>query len=193
MKQKSGNVPDIYVVVLPEGATDLYQQVKQYVPSTYSCLFIDEWPPQASPIARLALLRNVSRLRSASGRSLSTTQTLCSSTYFPNPLPLSSLTLLRVNVKLGGVNAVPEARSVPMLSDPQNPAIIIGADVIHPAPGVENKPSFTSMVANIDPTYSRYIAISKVQKSRQEIIDDTEEMVKVGAFLRVHDACSQSL
>ena len=98
----------------------------------------------------------------------------------PSPLPLPSLTLLRVNVKLGGVNAVPEARSVPMLSDPQNPAVIIGADVIHPAPGVENKPSFTSMVANIDPTYSRYIAISKVQKSRQEIIDDTEEMVKVG-------------
>jgi hypothetical protein len=31
MKQKSGNVPDIYVVVLPEGAADLYQQVKQYV------------------------------------------------------------------------------------------------------------------------------------------------------------------
>jgi len=31
MKQKLGNVPDIYVVVLPEGAADLYQQVKQYV------------------------------------------------------------------------------------------------------------------------------------------------------------------
>jgi eukaryotic translation initiation factor 2C len=44
---------------------------------------------------------------------------------------------------------------------------------------VENKPSFTSMVANIDPTFSRYVAISKVQKSRQEIIDDSEEMVKV--------------
>lgn len=100
----------------------------------------------------------------------------------PSPFLLSPLTLLRVNVKLGGVNAVPEARSVPMLSDPQNPAVIIGADVIHPAPGVENKPSFTSMVANIDPMYSRYIAISKVQKSRQEIIDDTEEMVKVRAF-----------
>jgi hypothetical protein len=99
---------------------------------------------------------------------------------------LSPLTLLRVNVKLGGVNAVPEARSVPILADPQNPAIIIGADVIHPAPGVDNKPSFTSMVANIDPTYSRYIAISKVQKSRQEIIDDTEEMVKVGAFFYIY-------
>lgn len=108
----------------------------------------------------------------------------CSSAYSPSPLLLPSLTLFRVNVKLGGVNAVPEARSVPMLSDPQNPAVIIGADVIHPAPGVENKPSFTSMVANIDPTYSRYIAISKVQKSRQEIIDDTEEMVKVRCIFK---------
>ena len=139
--------------------------------------------PQAFPTARSALLRNVSKPRSVSGQSLSIMQTSCSSTYYyPSPFLLSPLTLLRVNVKLGGVNAVPEARSVPMLSDPQNPAVIIGADVIHPAPGVENKPSFTSMVANIDPMYSRYIAISKVQKSRQEIIDDTEEMVKVGAF-----------
>jgi hypothetical protein len=44
------------------------------------------------------------------------------------------------------------------------------------------------MVGNIDPTYSRYIAISKVQKSRQEIIDDTEEMVKVSALSSVHPA-----
>jgi eukaryotic translation initiation factor 2C len=87
--------------------------------------------------------------------------------------------LCRINVKLGGINTVPDAKSVPFLADRQNPAIIIGADVIHPSPGVENKPSFTSMVANIDPTFSRYVAISKVQKSRQEIIDDSEEMVKV--------------
>ena len=45
MKQKSGNVPDIYIVVLPEGATDLYQQVKQYVlfrfPRCFrACLFM---------------------------------------------------------------------------------------------------------------------------------------------------------
>lgn len=82
-------------------------------------------------------------------------------------------------MKLGGVNTVPDAKSVPFLSDRFNPAIVIGADVIHPSPGVENKPSFTSMVANIDPMFSRYVAISKVQKSRQEIIDDAEEMVKV--------------
>jgi eukaryotic translation initiation factor 2C len=48
MKQKSGNVPDIYVVVLPEGATDLYQQVKQYVPLHVFMLFIDECPSSFS-------------------------------------------------------------------------------------------------------------------------------------------------
>jgi hypothetical protein len=85
----------------------------------------------------------------------------------------------RINVKLGGINTVPDARSVPFLADKSNPTIIIGADVIHPSPGVENKPSFTSMVGNIDPMFSRYVAISKVQKARQEIIDDAEEMTKV--------------
>lgn len=91
----------------------------------------------------------------------------------------SSSAICRINVKLGGINTVPDARSVPFLADRQNPAIIIGADVIHPSPGVDNKPSFTSMVANIDPMFSRYIAISKVQQSRQEIIADAEEMATV--------------
>jgi eukaryotic translation initiation factor 2C len=91
----------------------------------------------------------------------------------------------RINVKLGGVNTVPDAKSVPFLADRQNPAIIIGADVIHPSPGVENRPSFTSMVANIDPMFSRYVAISKVQTPRQEIIDDAEEMVKVSIRLYI--------
>jgi len=144
MKQKLGNVPDIYVVVLPEGAADLYQQVKHFS----DC--------QVGVATQCLKAQKCFRAKPQ---------------YYAN-------VMLKVNVKLGGVNAVPEARSVPILSDPQNPAIIIGADVIHPAPGVDNKPSFTSMVANIDPMYSRYIAISKVQKGRQEIIDDTEEMVK---------------
>jgi len=87
----------------------------------------------------------------------------------------------RINAKLGGINTVPDAKSVPFLADRQNPAIIIGADVIHPSPGAENKPSFTSMVANIDPMFSRYVAISKPQTGRKEIIEDTEEMVMVRA------------
>jgi eukaryotic translation initiation factor 2C len=95
----------------------------------------------------------------------------------------------RINVKLGGINTVPDAKSVPFLADRQNPAIIIGADVIHPSPGVDNKPSFTSMVANIDPMFSRYVAISKVQQSRQEIIADAEEMATVRTYLILSAYC----
>ncbi|TFY56355.1 hypothetical protein EVJ58_g7696 [Rhodofomes roseus] len=41
---------------------------------------------------------------------------------------------LKVNVKLGGINTIPEPRSVAALTDPHNPTIVMGADVIHPAP-----------------------------------------------------------
>jgi len=55
----------------------------------------------------------------------------------------------------------------------------IGADVIHPAPGAEGRPSFTTLVSSIDSTTSKYIAISRVQTGRQELIDDLEEMCTV--------------
>jgi hypothetical protein len=29
MRQHGGGLPDIYVIVLPDGAADLYQQIKQ--------------------------------------------------------------------------------------------------------------------------------------------------------------------
>jgi len=52
-----------------------------------------------------------------------------------------------------------------------------GADVVHPAPGSEGRPSFTSLVANVDSDTSKYIAPWRVQTSRQKIIDDLKEMV----------------
>ncbi len=52
-----------------------------------------------------------------------------------------------------------------------------GADVIHPAPGAEGRPSFTGLVSSVDRHTAKYVAISKVQTGRQEIIGDLEEMV----------------
>lgn len=34
--------------------------------------------------------------------------------------------LPRVNVKLGGINSIPEPRSVAFLTDPKNPTIVMG-------------------------------------------------------------------
>ncbi|EIW61996.1 argonaute-like protein [Trametes versicolor FP-101664 SS1] len=83
---------------------------------------------------------------------------------------------LKINVKLGGINTVPDARSVPVLTDPHNPTIVMGADVIHPAPGADGRPSFTSLVGNVDSDTAKYIADCRVQTSRQEMIDDLQEM-----------------
>jgi hypothetical protein len=54
-----------------------------------------------------------------------------------------------------------------------------GADVIHPAPGSDGRPSFTALVANVDSDTAKYIADSRVQTSRQEMIEDLQAMSKV--------------
>lgn len=96
----------------------------------------------------------------------------------------------RINVKLGGINTVPDPASSRGLTDPANPTIVMGADVIHPAPGSEGRPSFTSVVGNVDSDIAKYIATTKVQESRREMIDDLEEMSFVctaDAFCYIHD------
>jgi hypothetical protein len=56
---------------------------------------------------------------------------------------------------------------------------VAGADVIHPAPGSDGRPSFTALVANVDSDTAKYIADSRVQTSRQEMIEDLQAMAKV--------------
>lgn len=51
--------------------------------------------------------------------------------------------------------------------------------MIHPAPGSDGKPSFTALVASVDSNQAKYVAHSRVQTSRQEIIDDLQAMSKV--------------
>jgi len=103
------------------------------------------------------------------------TQCLKGSKCFRANLQYWANVMLKVNAKLGGVNAILDNSP---LSDPNHPTIVMGADVIHPAPGAEGRPSFTSLVSSVDRNTAKYIAISKVQTGRQEMIDDLEEMVK---------------
>ncbi|THU91323.1 argonaute-like protein [Dendrothele bispora CBS 962.96] len=84
---------------------------------------------------------------------------------------------LKTNPKLGGVNVVPDSASASLLVDPNNPTIIMGADVMHPAPG-SSSPSFTAVVGNVDSDVSKYVATSNVQESRVEIISDLGSMAK---------------
>ena len=79
-------------------------------------------------------------------------------------------------MKVGGINTILEARSAPALTDPRNPTLVMGADITHPAPGAEGRPSFTSLVGNVDSETAKYVADCRVQTSRQEMIDAVEEM-----------------
>ncbi|KAJ7368370.1 argonaute-like protein, partial [Mycena albidolilacea] len=84
---------------------------------------------------------------------------------------------LKINVKLGGINTIPaDPSSVSVLTDPHNPTIVMGALVIHPAPGSDGRPSFTALVANVDSDTAKYIAASRVQTSRVEMIEELEAM-----------------
>ncbi|PBL02679.1 argonaute-like protein [Armillaria gallica] len=85
---------------------------------------------------------------------------------------------LKMNVKLGGINVIPDPTSVRLLTDPATPTIVMGADVIHPAPGSDSRPSFTALVANVDSDTAKYIATTRVQNCRQEMIEDLQEMSK---------------
>ncbi|KAJ4477407.1 argonaute-like protein [Lentinula aciculospora] len=106
------------------------------------------------------------------------TQCLKSSKCFRAKAQYFANVCLKINVKLGGINAIPDPNSVKALTDSQNPTIVMGADVIHPAPGSHGRPSFTALVASVDSDNAKYIAECGVQTSRQEIIEDLETMAK---------------
>ena len=66
---------------------------------------------------------------------------------------------------------------------------MIGADVMHPAPGAEGRPSFTTVVSSIDSMAAKYIALSRVQTGHQELIDDLEEMCSVRFHFTIQVDC----
>ncbi|KAH7944222.1 hypothetical protein HPB52_017437 [Rhipicephalus sanguineus] len=83
---------------------------------------------------------------------------------------------LKINAKLGGTNNSFLNGEMPSVLD--EPVIIIGADVSHPAPGDKVKPSIAACVASMNAIPSRYRASIRVQiqqeqaVARVEIIED---------------------
>jgi len=101
------------------------------------------------------------------------TQCLKSSKCYRAKIQYWANVMLKVNVKLDGINAVIEGSAI---HDPANPTVVMGADVMHPAPGAEGRPSYTTLVSSIDTMIAKYIALTRVQTGRQELIDDLEAM-----------------
>ncbi|KAJ7473799.1 argonaute-like protein [Mycena galericulata] len=85
---------------------------------------------------------------------------------------------LKVNVKLDGINVITDPTQVAILSDPRNPTVVMGADVMHPGAGSNGPPSFAAVVSSVDSNAAKYVAIQSVQASRQELISDLKDMSK---------------
>lgn len=56
---------------------------------------------------------------------------------------------------------------------------IPGADVIHPPPHSQGRPSFTAVVGSVDSNAAKYVSTSNVQDGKREMIKDLKDMVKV--------------
>eukprot|EP00475_Leptophrys_vorax_P035432 TRINITY_DN583_c0_g1_i1.p1 TRINITY_DN583_c0_g1~~TRINITY_DN583_c0_g1_i1.p1 ORF type:complete len:846 (-),score=236.40 TRINITY_DN583_c0_g1_i1:77-2614(-) len=83
--------------------------------------------------------------------------------------------LLKINVKVGGINWVIPKESVKFFLG--SPAIIFGADVTHAGPG-SPMPSIAAVVASLDATASKYACVLKSQGRRLEIIEDLQAIAR---------------
>ncbi|KAJ7434908.1 argonaute-like protein, partial [Mycena galericulata] len=88
----------------------------------------------------------------------------------------------KVNAKLGGINVIPDTSAlslpggVPLLGDPQNGTLVIGADVTHPPAGGTAQPSTAAVVGSVDAHASKYVATLHMQAERQEMILNLHDM-----------------
>jgi len=91
----------------------------------------------------------------------------------------------RVNPKLGGINSIPRVDPTDLtdLLNPTQPLIVMGADVMHPPPGVRDRPSFTAVVCSVDSNVSKYVADNSLQPGPREMIRDLQSMCEVKDLL----------
>eukprot|EP00898_Chlorokybus_atmophyticus_P007083 jgi/Chlat1/7376/Chrsp6S07414 len=98
-----------------------------------------------------------------------------SSKWVTRPSPYFSLyltnVLLKVNVKIGGVNVALHAavrKTLAKVSDRDMPTIVFGGDVSHPPP-LGGGPSIASVVASMDwPLVTSYRSVTRAQRRRKE-------------------------
>ncbi|OAX39508.1 Piwi-domain-containing protein, partial [Rhizopogon vinicolor AM-OR11-026] len=82
---------------------------------------------------------------------------------------------IKINARLTGVNCIPSSPAYEWFKD--QPFMFMGADVGHPGPGIQNKPSVASLVFSYDRHGVKYSATSRVQEPRQERISELGPMV----------------
>ena len=84
---------------------------------------------------------------------------------------------LKFNLKLGGINQTVESKDLGIVD--QNKTMVVGIDVTHPSPGSSsNAPSVSAMVASVDKFLGQWPATLRIQRARQECVNDLTEMLK---------------
>ena len=84
--------------------------------------------------------------------------------------------VLKVNVKLGGINSILLPEIKPEIC--KQPVIFLGASVAHPSAGDIRRPSIAAVVGSQDDLLSKYAATVRLQTHRLEIIKELSDMVK---------------
>ncbi|KAH8101753.1 argonaute-like protein [Cristinia sonorae] len=83
---------------------------------------------------------------------------------------------LKVNMKMGGVNHMLDARNLTFLK--QAPTMLVGMDVTHPGFGtVSGTPSIAAVVASTDGNFGQFPASMRIQESKKEMITDLKDMM----------------
>ncbi|KAF8145988.1 argonaute-like protein [Mycena galopus ATCC 62051] len=160
--------PTLFVVILPEGGNDIYTLVKH-------------WGDIDKGVATQCLKsRNCTRANMQ---------------FWAN-------VALKINVKLGGINVITDPTQVTILSDPRNPTVVMGADslliaryyiifTLHSlSAGTHGRPSYAAVVSSVDSNAAKYVAVQRVQQSRQELITDLKEMTTytLGKYMSYREA-----
>ena len=85
--------------------------------------------------------------------------------------------LLKVNLKLGGVNQLVESDSMELINEGKT--MVVGIDVTHPG-NIPEAPSIAAMVASRETDLAQWPVEFHIQKPRQEKVD------KIGSMLTAH-------
>jgi eukaryotic translation initiation factor 2C len=83
---------------------------------------------------------------------------------------------LKFNLKLGGRNQTLQKDKLGIIAEGKT--MVVGMDVTHPAPGSSaNAPSVASIVASVDPWLAQWPADLRIQKGRQEKVNDLADLM----------------
>ncbi|KAL1727089.1 Piwi domain-containing protein [Schizophyllum commune] len=150
-------LPQIVILVLPFNGDERWTEVKKYARSHLTRGVLTKSPAAGAT----SLFRGVATQCLKAQKSAR-----ANSQYWAN-------VCMKINAKLGGINAIIRPGDPSnLLADRNQPTLVLGAD------GSVGQSSYAAMVGSVDPDAAKYRATSREQASRQELIEDFEDMAK---------------